>query len=121
MSEVEANGQQFLDMLRSDSELLADVEAALLGVVEALKHSGGKGTVTLKFTISQPKKSGERAAFWIRGAVTSTSPAPEHEDHLFYAVDGRLSRRDPRQPALPAFKAVVNQETGEIVEEGIAQ
>ncbi len=107
---AESAGQQFLDMLREDVDLLADAEAALLGVVEALKHSGGKGTVTLKFTVTQPKKSGERAAFWIRGAVTSSSPAPEHEDHLFYAIDGRLSRRDPRQPSLPAFKTVANDE-----------
>jgi hypothetical protein len=99
-------GQQFLDMLREDVDLLADAEAAMLGVIEALRHSGGKGSVTLKFTVTQPKKAGERAAFWIRGAVTSTAPAPEHEDHLFYAVDGRITRRDPRQPSLPAFRSV---------------
>lgn len=103
-------GQQFLDVLRNDEELLDSCGASLLGVIETLKATGGKGKVTLALTITQPKKKGVGEQVWIEGAVSSTAPKPAHESHMFYAVEGRLSKRDPRQPDLFKPRAVAAEE-----------
>lgn len=111
--ELDGKAQQFLDVLRSDDELLEACGQHLMDVVEALKHTGGKGTVTLTLQMTQPKKKGQAEQIWIEGKVKSTSPSPEHEQHMFYAVDGQLTRRDPRQPELPTFKTVAGDESAE--------
>jgi hypothetical protein len=102
-----ADAQTFLDVLRNDPALLADCAEALARVVEAVKTTGKKGAVTLKVTIHRPPKS-DPAVVWITGGVTHSAPSPDREDRMFFAVDGRLSRRDPRQPDLPMLSRVAS-------------
>lgn len=119
-----ADGQHILDVLREDAELLLDAEEQLLEVVRAVQQTGQAGRLVLTLTVKTPKNAADRTAVWVSGNVVARAPRPETEDHLFFAVDGQLSRRDPRQPQLPVFAAVADQATGEIVgdaAEGAAQ
>lgn len=118
-----ADGQQFLDVLREDGVLLIDAEQLLMDVVEAVKRTGKAGRITLTLDVKRPKKAADALAIWVSGAVNAKVPRPDTEDHLFFAQDGELSRRDPRQPALPGMRRV-DRTTGEIfdnaTEEGAA-
>lgn len=113
--------QTFLDVLREDPDLLEQAGEALLAVTDAVKH-GGKGKVNLAIEVKNTKSQGFSDIVFLSGKVTHTVPVAPTEDNLFYAVDGGLSRRDPRQPDLPMFKQVARDESGtEGAEEAAAQ
>lgn len=104
----EVTGQQFIDLLRQQEkgDLMADAEARLLEVVEAVQRTGKPGVLTVKLKIQQPQQPLDGAAVFILAAVTATVPVPDRKTSLFYAVDGQISRRDPRQAELPSINAV---------------
>jgi len=113
--------QTFLDVLREDPDLLEQAGEALLAVADVVKH-GGKGKVNLAIEVKNTKSQGFSDIIFLSGKVTHTVPVAPTEDNLFYAVDGGLSRRDPRQPGLPIFKQVErDQDGGEATEEAAAQ
>lgn len=121
MNQSELSGQQFLDLLRSQEHggFLIDAEESLLNLIEAVQRTGKKGALKLTLTVVSDKNALDEAAVFISGAIAASTPEPDRRHTLFYHVDGRLSRRDPRQPELPAFAAIptsqpVDETTGEI-------
>lgn len=114
--------QTALDVLREDPELLEQIGEGLLALSEQVKH-GGKGKVVATIAVVNTKKQGFSETVFIEGTVKVVEPPPAPtEQSLFYAVGGKLSRRDPRQPDLPMFKQVARDDAGdEPGEEEIAQ
>lgn len=105
--------QTALDVLREDAELLEQLGEGLLGLSEQVKH-GGKGRAVLTLNVLNTKKQGFSETVFIEGTVKVTPPAPPAtEQNLFYAVGGRLTRRDPRQPEMPIFASVTREEASD--------
>lgn len=107
-TEPATKGQQFLDLLRQQERgaLLADAEEALIEVIEAVQRTGKAGKLTLTLKVQGHKDGIDEAALYIAAAITPYPPAPERKHTLWFGVDGRLSRRDPRQAELPTFTRV---------------
>lgn len=83
--------------------LLYDLGEAMADVIATVRQTGKPGSLTLKLSV-RPAQKGGGAYLNISDEIKVTKPKPETAETLMYAhEDGRLSRRDPRQPALPAF------------------
>lgn len=119
MQEGERDGSRLLDVIRDDAAVMMDGEDALLEVIERVRVNGGKGSVSLKFSVERPKNANPSdVSVTITGAVTASSPRPVREAHRWYQKDGgELSKFDPRQPAMPGF-TMVHNDTGEIPDAG---
>ena len=74
------------------------LEEALAEVIEAVKHTGKKGEVTLKISL----KMNDALTVTASPVVKTTLPTTDLGATTFF-VDGqnKLSRRDPRQRDLP--------------------
>jgi len=84
--------------------LHAELTERLAEVTAAVIEHGKAGSLTLTIKISQ-QKGAERAVI-VADDLKVKVPAPERGESLFFAdEDGNLSRRDPRQPALPLSEA----------------
>lgn len=113
--------QTALDVLREDQDLLEQLGEGLLDVSALVKHGGG-GKVVMTIEVKNTKKGGFSETVFIEGSVDVKPPkSPKTEQNLFYAVDGKLTRRDPRQPDLPMFKTVARNEGDEVAQEEAAQ
>ncbi|MCK9495220.1 MAG: hypothetical protein M0R75_06955 [Dehalococcoidia bacterium] len=113
--------QTALNVLREDPDLLERIGEGLLGLAERVKH-GGKGKVTVTVAVVNTKKAGFSETVFVEGSVKVTEPAePPTEQSLWYAVNGQMTRRDPRQPDLPMFKQVARNDGDEVAEEAAAQ
>lgn len=112
-----ADGQQFIDVIREDDVLLIDAEQLLLDLIEAVQRTGKPGRLTLTLDVKRPKKAADALAIWVSANVTTKVPRPDTEDHLFFAQGRALSRRDPRQPAMPGMRRV-DRDTGVIEDDG---
>lgn len=105
--------QTALSVLREDEDLLELLGEGLLDLSEQVKH-GGKGKVALTLNVLNTKKQGFSETVFIEGTVKVTPPPPPAtEQNLFYAIEGKLTRRDPRQPNMPLFNTVERDESGD--------
>lgn len=94
-----AEAIDFLTYQRSGT-LLADIGEEVSVIAKAVRDTGKKGTLTIMFTI-EPAGRSLGGQLKIEDKIVSRPPRPDVADTLMY-VDGtgKLSRRDPRQPAL---------------------
>jgi len=95
-------GHAFVDvlsMLRRGTALI-ELDDELERLVEAVEETGKAGTLTLKLKIT-PKKHDSKV-LELADTVLVTAPKPDvATTTAWVSADGRLTRRDPRQPELP--------------------
>ena len=86
------------------------LEEAMLRVSEDVLRTGNPGavTVTLKITQAQP----DEPAVIVQEAIKRTMPSQKPRGAIYYAHEGSLHAKDPRQVEME-FR-VVDQATGEI-------
>ena len=77
-----------------------ELYAAILRVSEEVQATGRTGKVSVTLTVSRPK-GGDPAIVTVEEAIRIALPASEATGSFFFAVDGELHQRDPRQPELP--------------------
>lgn len=103
-AEVRSYAAEAVEVLTQQQSglLLAEFGEELADVVRTIRDRGrGSGKITLTLEVRAATK-GAGKALSIAGSVKATKPKPEVEETLMYAGDdGRLTRRDPRQPELP--------------------
>jgi len=82
--------------------LLAEIGEGASEIARLIRERGrGSGKVVLTLDIRPATKGGGKALS-IAATVKVTTPKAEVEETLMYVgEDGKLSRRDPRQPELP--------------------
>jgi translation elongation factor P/translation initiation factor 5A len=97
-----------IQTLKDLREGLTVVEAdeALRQLVANVRAAQKKGKLTITLTLA-PVRSGAGNVLTIAADLKLTVPTPERESTILYAHDDHtLSRRDPRQPALPGLRTV---------------
>jgi hypothetical protein len=78
-----------------------DIGEEVSELARAVRDTGKKGTLTVTFTIS-PAGRNTGGQIKIEDKVVTKLPKADVADTLMYVdSDGRLARRDPRQPNLP--------------------
>lgn len=95
----QAQPQDFEDVLVTldRGQLIQDAEVALQEVVDAVRTTGKKGSITLKIDIA-PASRGSVDTLFFKGKVDSSKPLPERQPSIFYADDENLVyRQDPNQ------------------------
>jgi hypothetical protein len=91
---------EFLSYQRSGT-LLADIGEEVSKLARAVRDTGKKGTLTITFTI-EPAGRSLGGQIKIEDKIVAKPPRPDVADTLMYVdSNGKLSRRDPRQPTLP--------------------
>lgn len=107
MDGSEAHGHpamEFLSNLRRGTLLdaLAEQIAYVTSEVESTHRSG---TITLRIKVAPVKGSADQLE--VTDTLTAKPPEREQPPAYFWLLeDGRLSRRDPRQPSLPGIAPV---------------
>lgn len=93
--------KSFIQIIRQGDrgQLLQDCEKALEDIITAINSYGGTGSITIKAKIK-----GKGDAFVVSTELKHEIPAPPRTDAMFFydTEQGELTRRDPRQPDLPA-------------------
>lgn len=104
--------KSILDTLREvrDGDLIAELTARMAELVEAVRATDRKGTLTVRFTLI-PSKKGVPNMLFLEDDVKLVLPEPDRESTtvVFATDDNSLSRRDPRQPDLPGVRGVVKE------------
>lgn len=86
----------FLQRFRR-GELIAEAEALLTELVEAVRDTGGKGDLTIKL----PLKMNDAGQIECIPQLKLTKPRRQIGTGIYYATEeGKLSRRDPSQDDL---------------------
>lgn len=89
--------------LQRSGTLAYDLGKQLSDVIAAVRMTGKAGAMTLKISVRPAQKNGGPAVN-LSDEIKVSMPKQETAETLMYAhEDGRLSRRDPRQPALTGF------------------
>jgi hypothetical protein len=96
---VEPNpfNQVLLDIRQGS--LHAELSEHLQELVATVAEREKPGTLTLTLKVSPAGRKTQQ--YEIADDVTVRPPKPERGSSLFFALDGNLSRSDPRQPELP--------------------
>lgn len=93
MPNDELNFLTFLQGFRR-GELIAEAEAIMTEVVEAVRDTGGKGELNLKI----PLKMNDAGQIECVPVLTMKKPRRPMGTGIYFATDdGKLSRRDPAQ------------------------
>lgn len=80
-------------------QLLDDANDMLAEITKAVRDTGGKGKLTLTIEVKTIKDTG---ALEVAVNAKRDLPLPARSSELYFAdEDGRVSRKDPRQPDLP--------------------
>lgn len=97
-----AYGHPFVDMLASlrSGVFLDEAAEELVDLIEEIQKTGKAGKLVLTLQIKPPGKNVDTPVIWISDQLKVSAPTAERGDTMFYAVDGEISRRDPRQPSL---------------------
>ena len=102
-------GNTYVDALalQRRGTLLADLENDLAVLLAAVQTTGKAGTLTLELKITPQK--GDLGAVVISDKLTLKEPKADTPETLAYIDEkGQLTRRDPRQAALPENMTAVN-------------
>jgi hypothetical protein len=79
--------------------LLSELDERLNEVVQAVLDTGVKGAITIQIDVGKAK--GNNAMMEITTSFKAKTPEPVRVPDLYFADDdGKLSRKDPRQPDL---------------------
>ena len=93
MAKHELNFPEFLQTFRR-GDLMQQADAKLQQVIEAMRETGGNGTLTIKL----PFKMNKAGQIECTPSVDAKIPTKPMGTGIYYASDdGRLSRRDPNQ------------------------
>lgn len=95
-------GNKFVDLLGTlrRGTLLEDAAAQLQDLLDAIQETGDSGTLTLAIEI-KPQKH-DAGVLVITDKITSKVPRVGVAPTIAYLTPaGEITRRDPRQPALP--------------------
>jgi hypothetical protein len=85
---------------------MADLDAALTELVAQIRESGRGGKLIYTLEI-RPASKGDVKVLAIQDRVTVKAPNAERGTTFMYpSDDNSLSRRDPRQPELPALRNI---------------
>lgn len=98
-------GDRFHEFLKNirDGQAAIEWEKKLGELVEAVAATGNKGSLQITITV-KPLDEIDNARLEILDKTVVKIPEPSHARTLLFASGkGRLSRRDPRQPALPGL------------------
>lgn len=101
-----ANEETVVTVLgRADhGQLLDDANDLLSQITKAVKETGGKGKLTISIEVRTVKKTD---ALELSANVKADLPLPTRSSELYFSnEDGRVSRKDPRQPDLPGTENV---------------
>jgi hypothetical protein len=94
-----------------DGNLLTELPSQLADLVASILATGKSGSLTLKLNIKVLQPGSK--TLLIQDLVTVTKPEADRATTVVYATEENdLTRRDPRQPALPTM-GVVHQMTQE--------
>lgn len=100
----------FLETIRQLRSGRTQEEAAekLAQLVQDCRHTGKKGTLTIKMTINPDK--GDTGQYFIADEITVKAPKFERGNTLMWGTpDGNLQRTDPNQGELP-LRSVPDEE-----------
>lgn len=86
-------------------DLIEQIYEALVGVSTEVAATGKPGVVTVTLKVSHPKGSDPQLVV-VDEDVKRTLPKTEAKGAMFFALEQALFSRDPRQPALPAFRVM---------------
>ncbi|MEI4470952.1 hypothetical protein [Frigidibacter sp. MR17.24] len=93
MARQEINFLEFIQTFRR-GELLAEGDKILNEMIDAIRETGGNGSITIKL----PFKVNKAGQIECDPAFTVTKPRRPLGTGIYYATDdGRLTRRDPNQ------------------------
>ena len=91
---------EFLTAQRSGT-MLVDYGDYLAELAQAVRETGKKGVLSLVVTI-EPAARNAGGQIKIEDKIIIKKPTPDVAETLMYVgPDGKISRRDPRQPSLP--------------------
>lgn len=79
--------------------LHAELSEQLQELVAAVSEHERPGSLTLKITVAPAGRRTQQ--YELADDVSVKLPKPERGSSLFFALEGNLSRSDPRQPELP--------------------
>lgn len=99
-------GDRFLAVLRDlrKGRTVSELEDKMREVVNRVRDTGKKGTLTLTISID-PTKAGD-GTYQLSDKVVSKLPDFERHATLFFGTpDGNLQQEDPRQQPLPFNEA----------------
>lgn len=82
-----------------------EVHAAMLDVAEEVVATGKSGKVTIVLDLVHPDDA-DPVVVVVREQIKRAMPNTKPKGAMFYAHEGLLHERDPRQPALPEFRVV---------------
>lgn len=117
--------KNFVDVLEANERRLGTIgEAteALHNLMKAVRASGKKGSVTIKFEVACDKN--DELALTMSADVKSSIPAPDRKKALIYhnADDQSFSKTDPRQlELLSEQEAERADREAKLREQGVAQ
>ena len=91
---------------------LEDLSGEMAKVVQAVRETGKKGSLTLTLTVKPPRKGGA-VYLTVEDEITAKVPTLDHSDTVFFfGPNGALTRSDPSQQDLPLRSINVDQSTG---------
>lgn len=101
------DGLNVLQRLGS-GHLIDEIHAALLDVAEEVVATGKSGAVTVTLKVTHPKNT-DPLLVVIEEDVKRTMPKTDPHGAMFFAHEAELHIEDPRQPQLPTFRVVADE------------
>lgn len=99
----------FLDAVRElrEGATLHELGEQLVKLVQAVRDTGRPGSLKLELKVKPASKGSTVTVLALEDVITVKQPAAERGSTILYAgADNSLTRRDPRQPELPAMSVV---------------
>lgn len=122
----------FTDLLPElgQGDALLELHGKLVELVGQVRAMGKPGELSLKLKIEPPARAGSPSISIVHEIVVKPPKSGKETTNLFVDEKNQLTRRDPRQPALPSMEkqtaelrsfpaavgGVINRETGEVTE-----
>lgn len=82
-----------------DGRLGGELTAELADLIEAVERLEKGGTLNLKITVTHVGNG----QVVVTDDITVKAPKPPRPQAIYFADNGSLSRRDPRQPVIPGL------------------
>lgn len=102
---------KFLETITAmrDGKVVSELEKQLAEVIASVYTTGKPGNVNLKITV-RPMKNAEPGMIFLADEIKVTLPKLDKTATFFYASsDGKVSRRDPRQPEIELLPGEVTR------------
>ena len=113
-----ATAQDVLDLLVGlrQGAALEEYAESVSELLEAVRKTGKGGSIQFTLKVA-PISAADSVTLTIDDALTLKAPKlPAGSTVMYRTEDGRLSRRDPRQPELPGLREVSREAPAEVRE-----